>query len=155
MDIMGISIGNQDSDSGRCKADFFYYRYLDLCFKFGPAINSTDANVAAVCSEPDEELVRVVSEERQSYIVTITADIYLVYNNAICIQGTSMINPSHQWTFNDGTIMPYSKWGINQPKANGTFIRMFRVYNYKWYSIVDGNMCSYICEYKYNEGTQM
>ncbi|CAC5424578.1 unnamed protein product [Mytilus coruscus] len=59
-------------DSGRCKPDFFNYRYLDLCYKFGPAINATDSNIATVCSEPNEDLVRVDSEERQSYIETIT-----------------------------------------------------------------------------------
>ncbi|CAG2187678.1 unnamed protein product [Mytilus edulis] len=123
------------TDSGRCKPDFFYYRYLDLCYKFGAAINATDSTITTICSEPNEDLVRVDSEERQSYIETITADIGLVYNIAICIQGTSMLNSSHQWTFNDGTRMPYSKWAKGQPDANGTFIRMFRSYKYKWYSL--------------------
>ncbi|XP_071144372.1 uncharacterized protein [Mytilus edulis] len=139
------------TDSGRCKPDFFYYRYLDLCYKFGAAINATDSTITTICSEPNEDIVRVDSEERQSYIETITADIGLVYNIAICIQGTSMLNSSHQWTFNDGTRMPYSKWAKGQPDANGTFIRMFRSHKYKWYSLVDDNMCSYICEYKYND----
>lgn len=60
---------------GRCKADFIYYRYLDLCLKFGPAINSSDYNVAMACSAPGEELVRIDSEERQQYIELITGTI--------------------------------------------------------------------------------
>ncbi|XP_063406383.1 uncharacterized protein LOC134690348 [Mytilus trossulus] len=139
--------------SNRCKPDFFYYRYHDLCYKFGPAINANDSSIASICSEPNEDLVRVDSEERQSYIETITADIGLVYNNAICIQGTSMLSSSHQWTFNDGTSMLYSKWAQGQPESNGTFIRMFRSLKYKWYSLVDDNKCSFICEYKYNDDT--
>ncbi|CAG2228220.1 unnamed protein product [Mytilus edulis] len=100
----------------------------------GAAINATDSTITTICSEPNEDLVRVDSEERQSYIETITADIGLVYKIAICIQGTSMLNSSHQWTFNDGTRMPYSKWAKGQPGANGTFIlfeNCYGVYKFK------------------------
>ncbi|VDI40859.1 Hypothetical predicted protein [Mytilus galloprovincialis] len=136
---------------GRCKADFFYYRQLDLCFKFGPIINASDSNVAKACSEPGEELIKIDSEERQQYIELITADIGLVYNRSICIQGTNMKNPSNKWTFNDGELMTYSKWGIRHPAVNGTFIRINRGENYTWTSIKNAKWCSYICEYNWND----
>ncbi|VDI63119.1 Hypothetical predicted protein [Mytilus galloprovincialis] len=132
---------------GRCKADFFYYRHLDLCFKFGPTITASDSNVAMVCNAPGEELVRIDSEDRQTYIEHITADIGLVYDHSICIQGTSMKNPSNTWTFNDGELMTYSKWGTGQPDANRTFIRLIRIQNYAWVTTATDGKCSYICEY--------
>ncbi|VDI84108.1 Hypothetical predicted protein [Mytilus galloprovincialis] len=92
------------------------------------------SNTCILHEDPFTYTIRSQSGAGWKFYITIITDIGLVYNIAICIQGTSMLNSSNQWTFNDGTRMPYSKWAKGQPDANGTFIlfeNCYGVYKFK------------------------
>ncbi|CAG2227104.1 unnamed protein product [Mytilus edulis] len=85
--------------TGRCPDNFFFYRQLDFCcYQFRPSIK------AAYITCPLGKLQRIDTEEKQNYTRKITADIELVYNAAICIQGT---NTGSGWKFLVGTLMTY------------------------------------------------
>ncbi|VDI22610.1 Hypothetical predicted protein [Mytilus galloprovincialis] len=124
--------------TGRCPDNFFFYRQLDFCYQFRPTIQ------AAYISCPLGKLQRIDTEEKQNYTMKITADIELVYNAAICIQGK---NTGTGWKFLDGTLMTYSNWGWNQPFKNSNQLRMIRWKNYVWATTSDTVNCSYLCEY--------
>ncbi|XP_071143797.1 uncharacterized protein [Mytilus edulis] len=129
--------------AGRCLVNFFYYRELDLCYKFEPPIEGSVIDKGLVCQET--ELMRIDSNERQDYIKLVTADIGGVYNHGICIQGNKT---QGKWTYNDGSAMEYFNWEPNQPSGDSNIILMVRSQNNKWRNPSLTNTCTYMCEYR-------
>ncbi|CAG2253491.1 unnamed protein product [Mytilus edulis] len=126
--------------TGRCPVGFIFYKQLDLCYKFRPTVQALDISC------PFGELLRIDSEVKQNYIMKVTDDIGLVYDNSICIQG---INTGDGWTYSDGTPMTYFRWGTGQPKkSSAKRLRMIRNSNYNWSITSDTKTCSYLCEYR-------
>ncbi|CAG2227103.1 unnamed protein product [Mytilus edulis] len=124
--------------TGRCPDNFFLYRQLDFCYQFMPSL------MAAYISCPLGTLQRIDTEEKQNYTMKITANIELVYDDAICMQGK---NTGEGWKFLDGTPMTYFNWNWNQPKFDSNQLRMIRNKNYVWFATADTKYCSYLCEY--------
>ncbi|VDI09641.1 Hypothetical predicted protein [Mytilus galloprovincialis] len=127
---------------GRCPIDFFYCRELDFCYQFGPTIQAFDVHNASAC--PGNDLLRIDSEEKKEYIKLVTADVGLVYNAGICIQGK---NTGSGWVYNDGSQMEYFDWARYEPSGLSNVIMVNRYVNYQWAVPRHDSVCSYICEH--------
>ncbi|XP_071172360.1 uncharacterized protein [Mytilus edulis] len=129
--------------AGRCLVNLFYYRELDLCYKFETPILVSLVHEDFVC--PGSELMRIDSNERQDYIKLVTADIGGVYSLGICIQGKET---DGKWMYNDGSTMEYFSWEPNEPSGDSNIIIMFRKNQHKWRNPSVTNTCTYMCEYR-------
>jgi hypothetical protein len=60
------------TEDSRCKSDisgFLHYRALDLCYNFNPQHNiDYDGHIVTTCSSYGGELLRIDSQERQTYM---------------------------------------------------------------------------------------
>ncbi|XP_071143548.1 uncharacterized protein [Mytilus edulis] len=129
--------------AGRCLVNFFYYRKLDLCYKFEPPIQAFLVHTDVVC--PASKLMRIDSDERQDYVKLVTADIGTVYNYGICIQGKKT---QGKWKYNDGSTIEYFRWKQGEPSGLSNVIIMERRTNYIWKNAGSFQKCSYMCEYQ-------
>ena len=67
--------------TGRCPPDngFIYYRELDLCFNLNDGVYMNfNSIVKPICTAVGAEMVRVDSEERNSFIMKIVGKLYLL-----------------------------------------------------------------------------
>ncbi|VDI61914.1 Hypothetical predicted protein [Mytilus galloprovincialis] len=84
-----------------------HYRHLDVCYNFNPE-HYIDylGHIKQTCSSYDGELLRIDSQERQTYIEHILEG---RTTTRVAIQDHCN-NPGNVWTFDDGTQLPYTNW---------------------------------------------
>ncbi|CAG2205562.1 COLEC12 [Mytilus edulis] len=105
--------------NSRCPSDidgFMHYRHLDLCYNFNPE-HYIDylGHIKQTCSSYGGELLRIDSQERQTYIEHILEGRTA---SRVAIQGHSN-NPGNAWTLDDGTQLPYTNWRSGDPRLIG------------------------------------
>ncbi|CAG2199730.1 COLEC12 [Mytilus edulis] len=110
--------------NSRCPSDidgFMHYRHLDLCYNFNPE-HYIDylGHIKQTCSSYGGELLRIDSQERQTYIEHILEG---RTTSRVAIQGHSN-NPGNAWTLDDGTQLPYTNWRSGNP-AFGSHLQIF------------------------------
>ncbi|VDH90495.1 Hypothetical predicted protein [Mytilus galloprovincialis] len=132
---------------GLCPNSFFYYRQLQMCYNFNPPMSANKLDFLGACNYSNQELLRINSEERQSYVEMVSANIGSVYATGICIQGTNTIDVNNAWTFDDGTPMTFFKWLPSEPIGQG-WIRINRGSDFGWGVPPRPNWwtCTYMCE---------